>query len=122
MGKMPTPPTFYFFTLLLLSYRYLRRSISILRERSVLVSIVLISISQFVHESMTQHTLTLTMYEHDTFALVMLVLLERTAEVVELIVEDICRSHTCSCLQQFIGMKVYNKDVIAFGATVTMSE
>ena len=70
---------------------------------------------------MTQHTLTLTMYEHDTFALVMLVLLERTAEVVELIVEDICRAHTCSCLQQFVGMKVYNKDVIAIGAAVTMS-
>ena len=96
----------------MLTYCHLSGSITILLERSILITIVLVTITQLVHQGMTEHAFSLTVDEDDTLAFVGLVFLKDATEIIQLIVEDVRIAHACCGLEQFFCMKVDNQQVI----------
>ena len=72
----------------------LRGAVAILLERSVLIGVRLIAIAQVIDECLAQHALALAVDEDDAASLLVAMLGQRLAELVELIVQDVHRRHT----------------------------
>ena len=63
-------------------------------------------------ESLAQYAFALAMDEDNLLSLLVLVFIHRLLEYIHLIMKDISRIHTGSCLQHLVSMKVYNEHTI----------
>ena len=81
-------------------------------ERRVLVGIVLVLICQFINDSPTQHAGTFAMNEDEFLALVAGLLLNRVAENLQLVFQDVSGVHSCCRVKNLLGMQVDNDGIV----------
>ena len=85
---------------------------SILAERSILISAILINPLQFLQEFAAQHTFSLTMDKNDFLSFVLLVLVHHAAELLHLAVQHLLVGKPRCIVQQFTDMQIYFYDAV----------
>ena len=85
---------------------------SILAERGILISAILINPLQFLQEFAAQHTFSLTMDKNDFLSFVLLVLVHHAAELLHLAVQHLLVGKPCCIVQQFTDMQIYFYDAV----------
>lgn len=87
----------------------LRGAVAVFLEGGVLPGVAFVAILQFVEESLAQHPFALAMDEDDAGAAFLLVVFQRAAEDVELVVEDVGGAHAGGVVEQGIDVQVDNE-------------
>ena len=97
--------------------RYHRCTESVFTERSVLALIILILVLQLLQQGLTKHSVTLAMDEDNLLTFLVLILIERLAEHIELIVQNLGVTHACGSVEKFVSMEVDFQDTIVLRLT-----